>query len=391
VRRMFAMCLQGLSTREIARQLTLERVPTKLDREPRQGRRRELGPGCWSPPMVHHMLSYEGYIGRAYWGKRQTISQTRRRTRPHDEWIALTIPAIIDEGIFQAAQEQLQRNRALATRNRKYDYLFGGGRFRCGRCGRGMTGFPLRGVRYYRCNGRNQVMDPEQRCRGSLQADLIESRIWAVVEQVLQHPELIAAEVARHEDTAGERRAALLQDIEVIEAGIARCDREAQRWADAYAAEVIGLLELKEYRKEIGTRRQQLQDRRAALHAEVEAIGQTSVQLESLISYCTQVRQCLQAFDEQEMRLALEALDIRVTWTPNQPLAIQGSIPLSDIVPVPSGSLYQITSRSCNRTVCHGLPCSNVSPLLYTLEHNLSLFSARLGELLERINVTFAR
>jgi site-specific DNA recombinase len=179
------MCLQGLSTREIARQLTLERVPTKLDREPKRGRRRALGPGCWSPPMVHHMLSYEGYIGRAYWRKRQSISQTRRRARPPQEWIALTIPAIIDEGSFQAAQAQLQRNRALATRNRKYDYLFGGGRFRCGRCGRGMTGFPLRGVRYYRCNGRNQVMDPEQRCRGSLQADLIEARIWAAVERVL--------------------------------------------------------------------------------------------------------------------------------------------------------------------------------------------------------------
>ena len=39
VRRMFAMCLQGLSTREIARPLTLERVPTKLDR----GSRAETG------------------------------------------------------------------------------------------------------------------------------------------------------------------------------------------------------------------------------------------------------------------------------------------------------------------------------------------------------------
>jgi site-specific DNA recombinase len=68
VRRMFAMCLQGLSTREIARQFTMERLPTKLDREPERGRRRELGPGCWSLPMVHHMPSYEGYIGRAYWG-----------------------------------------------------------------------------------------------------------------------------------------------------------------------------------------------------------------------------------------------------------------------------------------------------------------------------------
>jgi site-specific DNA recombinase len=337
VRRMFAMCLQGLSTRAIARQLTLERVPTKLDREPKGGRRRTLGPGCWSPPMVHHMLTYEGYIGRTYWGKRQSISQTQRRARPKHEWIALTIPAIIDEETFQATQAQLQRNRALAKRNRKHDYLFGGGRFRCGRCGRGMTGFPLRGVRYCRCNGRNQVMDPEQRCRGSLQADVIEARIWAAVERVLQQPDMIAAEVTQQQAGADERRAMLEQDIEVIEASLAKCDREAQRWADAYAAEVISLPELKEYRSEIATRRQQLQVRRAGLHAEMEAIGQTSGYLESLISYCTQVRQRLQTFDESEKRLALEALDIRISWTPNEPLTIQGSIPLSNIVPVPSG------------------------------------------------------
>jgi hypothetical protein len=69
----------------------------------------------------------------------------------------------------------------------------------------------------------------------------------------------------------------------------------------------------------------------------VEAIGQTSGQLESLMSYCTLVRQRLQTFDGREKRLTLEALDIRVTWTPNEPLAIQGSSPLRDIVPVPSG------------------------------------------------------
>ena len=127
-----------------------------------------------------------------------------------------------------------------------------------------MTGFPLRGVCYYRCHGRHQVMDAAQRCRGSWPADLIESRLWAAVERVLQQPERIVAEVAPQEDTAGERRAARLRDIEVIEVGLATCDREAQRWADAYAAEVIGLLERQEDQRESGARRQHGQDRRAA-------------------------------------------------------------------------------------------------------------------------------
>ena len=69
----------------------------------------------------------------------------------------------------------------------------------------------------------------------------------------------------------------------------------------------------------------------------MEAIGQTSGQLESLISYCAHVRERLQTFDEREKRLALEALDIRATWAPHQPLTIPCSIPLREMVPVPSG------------------------------------------------------
>jgi hypothetical protein len=54
--------------------------------------------------------------------------------------------------------------------------------------------------------------------------------------------------------------------------------------------------------------------------------------------YCTLVRQRLRTFDGREKRIPLEALNIRVTWTSNESLAVQSSIPLRDIVPVPSGS-----------------------------------------------------
>jgi hypothetical protein len=80
----------------------------------------------------------------------------------------------------------------------------------------------------------------------------------------------------------------------------------------------------------------------------MEAIGQTSGQLESLMRYCTLVRQRLQTFDAREKQLTLETLDIRVTWTPNEPLAIQGRIPLSDIVPVPSGCRPAVVCCFCH-------------------------------------------
>jgi hypothetical protein len=190
------------------------------------------------------------------------------------------------------------------------------------------------------------VMDPNLRCRGRIKAHEVEPRVWTVVERVLQQPELIAAEVAHQRADADERRAALAQEMDHLTESVARCDREAQRWAEADAAEVMNLAELKGDRAEITARRQGLHDQHITRQEALEATGQAVDQVEALMRYCDQVRQRLQTFDEGEKRLALEALDIRVTWTPNQPLAIQGSIPIDDIVPVPSGC------EQCRFLVC---------------------------------------
>jgi uncharacterized protein YPO0396 len=154
--------------------------------------------------------------------------------------------------------------------------------------------------------------------------------------RVLEYPELIAAEVARQEARADEQRAEIEGHIALIEAALAKCDREAQRWADAYAGEVINLAELKGYRAEIATRRQSLQAEHTACQRQLEAIGAAVQQVDALTAYCVRVRQQLQTFDQAEKRIAIEALDIRVSWIPGQPLVIQGSIPLGQIAAIPS-------------------------------------------------------
>jgi hypothetical protein len=58
-------------------------------------------------------------------------------------------------------------------------------------------------------------------------------------------------------------------------------------------------------------------------------------QVEALTEYCGRVRERLQTFDHAERRVALEALDIRVSWIPGQPFAIQGSIPIESIMAIP--------------------------------------------------------
>jgi hypothetical protein len=251
--------------------------------------------------------------------------------------VAFQIPAIIDTSTFEATQDALRRHQWHAYRNRKREYLLAGGLLTCGRCGRAMSGvYRGQDVRYYRCNSRRNVIDHALRCSGSVRADVVEAQVWATVVRVLEQPELITAEITRQERGAEAKRAEIGQQMALIDAALAKCDREAQRWADAYADEVINLAELKGYRAEIETRRQRLLAEQAACQRQLDAIGKVVQQVDALTEYCQRVRQRLQIFNHAEKRVALEALDIRVSWTPGHPVAIQGSIPIEAIVDSPA-------------------------------------------------------
>jgi site-specific DNA recombinase len=340
VHRIFALCLEGKPIRAIARIVTDGRVATPSDRHPERGHRKSLPYGVWNHPTVRAVLTYQGYTGEAAWGKRERIRYTkRRRARPVSAWVTFQIPAIL-LSTFEAAQRALQGHQRWASRNRKRENLLAGGALRCGRCERAMSGMSRGEIRYYRCGSRHSILDPALRCSGSVRADVVEAQVWTAVVRVLEQPELIAAEITRQEQGADAKCAEIGQQLALIEAGLAKCDREAQRWADVYAGEVINLAELKGYRAEIETRRQSLLTDHAACQRQLDAIGEVVQHVEALTEYCERVRQRLQIFDHTEKRVALEALDIRVRWIPGQPLVIQGTIPFGTIADIPSKSTF---------------------------------------------------
>lgn len=151
---------------------------------------------------------------------------------------------------------------------------------------------------------------------------------------MLQQPEIIAAEVRRQQASADEQRAEIVRELSLVEDALTKCEREEQRWAQAYVAEVINLMELKGYRAEISTRQHSLLQQRQSLQMKLDNIGQAVGHVEALLGYCERVRQKLQTFEAAEKRLAFEALHVRVRWTPGEPLAIEGSIPLGEIAPI---------------------------------------------------------
>ena len=230
-------------------------------------------------------------MGRAVWGIHENVTKTTRRHRPESEWVRLSVPPIVDADTFDASQAALQQHRAIATRNRKHAYLLCSGRVRCGRCGPGMTGICRKsGTRYYRCNSHHYLMDRTLRCSGVLRADLVEAQVWSAVVRILEQPELIAKEVARQETTADAQRTEIGRHMASIDVALAKCNREVQRWAEAYAGEVINLVELQAYRADIETRRQSMLAEHAACQRQLDAIGVALQEVEALPARgCTRV------------------------------------------------------------------------------------------------------
>jgi site-specific DNA recombinase len=334
VQRIYQLSLSGLSTWAIARLLTQEGVLTSLDRGRTNGKK-TLPAGTWQPASVHKILTYEPYCtGVAHVNKYQAVTKTTRKTRPVEEWIDIQIPPIVDRATFDAVQHQLDANRHRSPANKKHDYLLSG-RFRCGRCRRAMAGYAQRnGTRRYRCSSAYDMHAPT--CSGTALADEVESQAWGAVERVLRKPKLIAAEIQKQHASADDERASIEHELSLCEKALARCDQEAQRWARAYAAEVIDLQELRQYRAEIDTRRQSILEQQRAYQTQLAGIGQHLNYVDALTAYCKQVARRLRTFSPDKKRLALDALDVQATWMPEIGISLTASIHLDVTAHTPS-------------------------------------------------------
>src|SRR5262249_31175826 len=196
-----------------------------------------------------------------------------RCPRPREEWIAIPVPAIIDEPTHQQAAAQLARNAALSFRNNtRNDYLLRC-LLTCGTCGLAMFGVTNRARggrpehRYYQCHGKDGVYhDRDGRCpRRCVPAGGLEAAAWAHGQVPLDDPAALLAQFEAFAREAEAQRTNDRADEQKWEGRLRRLDREEQRLVDAYQAEVIDLAELKERREQIATRRQALAGQREQL------------------------------------------------------------------------------------------------------------------------------
>lgn len=315
VRRIFADFTGGASIRGTAQALARDRVPSPE------------GKAVWPLATLGRLLRNEAYVGRLYWNRTATsfdpaLGRQRQRRRPPEEWVAIPIPAIVDEETFEAAARAARDNTAFSPRRTEPGTFLLRRLARCGRCGvklachRAQREHGL--ARYYLCPHHDPVRagGQDRRCtERRIRADELDAFVFDQVQALLARPALLAA------GEAAVTAQAPVPDDELLSAQLARLDRRAQaaqaerrRLADLYQAGVIEAAELARRAAELQSRRQHLDDQRQALtarRAELTAHNRLGQRIEA---FAARTLAGLDRLDfnsrQQLLRLVLE--DVRV-------------------------------------------------------------------------------
>jgi site-specific DNA recombinase len=331
VRRIFRDYVENnLSMRQITWQLNQDRVPSPN------------GKAVWGVSTIGRLIRNEAYVGRAFYNRTTSVLDrragkgARQVRRPRDQWIPIVVPAIVDEGLFEAAQRVTYDNSRWSPRRTEPDHWLLRGLIKCGHCGVSVSCHKMRGRNgafnyYYYCHNHDplRARGEHRRCpERNIRADELDAFVFDQVRTTMLRPDvLLTGEVAV--STRGEAG-----DDELLAAQLARFNRkidsvaaERRRLADLYQANFIEREELLRRGRELELRFSALEAQRKTLTDQREQLAQQNKLRERVEGFADKVRTTIDRldFDQRQNLLRLIVDEIRVAgWR----VEIQLRIPL---------------------------------------------------------------
>ena len=340
VRRIFRDYVQSnVSMRQITGHLNQDGVPSPS------------GKAIWGVSTIGRLLRNEAYVGRVYYNRTTSVLNrrpgkgTRQVRRPRDQWIAIAVPAIVNEELFEAAQRVSYDNSQWSPRRAESDHWLLRGLVKCGHCGVSVSCHKMRGRNgtfhhYYYCRNHDPLKagGEHQRCpERNVRAEALDAFVFEQVRATMLRPDVLLtgeAAVSTRRETG---------DDELLAAQVARFARkiesaaaERRRLADLYQANFMQREELLRRGKELEVRRRTLDVQREALIAQREELAQQNRLRERVDGFAHKVKATMDQldFDQRQQLLRLVVDEVRVKgWQ----VEIRLRIPL-DSPPEPSGT-----------------------------------------------------
>jgi site-specific DNA recombinase len=316
IQHIFEDYVAGHSTREIVRRRNRDQVPSPS------------GKAVWGTSTVGRVLCNESYLGHAYYNRTESIPdpRARRRTRqvlrPREQWIAIDVPRIVSDELFQAAQHVSRDNSRWSPRRIHDEAWLLRHVLKCGHCGVAVSCHRMRGrkgsyTRYYTCHNHDPVRarGEHRRCpERNIRADALDAFVFEQLRTVLRHPDLLLA--AEHAVTARTPAA----DDELLRAQLKRLERrveavssERRRLVDLYQSGLLELAAVQGRAKEIDARRNTLEEQRRTLIEQRSMLAQQNRLRRRLAGFASRVRGALDelGFAQRQKLVRLMVEEVR--------------------------------------------------------------------------------
>ena len=286
------------------------------------------GKAHWYVSSVRAILQNPVYTGTTYANRSQPVMAKQRRSpllplgsgqskapRPPDEWIPISVPAIVSQTVFDHVQAKLALNQQGSPRNNKtYTYLLRG-LVSCGQCHLSTTARTLHGgYPYYICHGRTDALraNREERCTARyMPARQLDELVWQDLCAVLTHPDMIAFALERAH--GGHWAPQELQSqIEALSKASKQLEHQQERLLEAYLADIVKLPELERKRNELTRKQTALQTQRLQLQTKAEERIELGQVASSIETFCAKIRPVLAQADFAQQRQLVELLIDRV-------------------------------------------------------------------------------
>ncbi len=314
---------------ERATPLTIYQVAQKLTElgicSPGEGgKKNKIRPAYeWNVTSIHRILRHAAYKGVFYAYRYKTVGSKMIRTPP-ESWVPVSVPAIVDEAVWTAAQLQMDAQRSESKRNVQADYLLRA-HVRCG-CGYAMhcktcnSKDSRNGVRYarlfYRCHGtsnRSARVCPYKSTHFS--AKKVDAAVWAWMETSLLDEDALRAGYTKMQAQSAAEIQVLEEQRMVLAEQYEQTRQQLERLLDLYLSGAFD-------KSILSQRKETLQRALDTLQQELEAVDQRLLgaipdqhDLEALLNFVGGIKRSLSTLSFEQRRRLVEILNVQATLT----------------------------------------------------------------------------
>ena len=321
--------MEGWGTPTIARELTRLDIPapsvSKKTKTPR-------AIGGWHQSTVLRIVKNEAYAGVWRYGKRN-----RSGHNPIEYQIAVDVPAIVSQEVFEQAKRKRLTNSKNSKRNTKREYLLAKRCF-CGECQTPMTAFTktdrkkkLRSYSYYRCPVRYQqgthYMKRECSTTTHFRADYWDNAVWQEIRAFLANPDKLIKGVEQYQKDQESENEPLRKRVVIIDELLEQKQEEINRLLDLYLSGEFERDMLNDHKQRLEKTIVDLGEERISLNAQMNQTL-TRKQLAALRTFSEEIAEGLSEADEdfETRRRMLDYLGVRVS------LALENKVQVATVV-----------------------------------------------------------